>query len=160
MNSIFIEKYALIVEPYSKIKADLSLTTEQFNNLKKSLSTEIEIARKVRQVYLRKKVKSLSIQKFYEWWTQQEKKCCYCDITPDQLVIIFEKLKDRNKRPTRGKSLELDRRISNESYNEIDNLFFCCYMCNNAKSDFFTHEQFIPIGQAIKHAWQEILNKK
>ena len=159
MNSVFIEKYALTVEPYAKIKSDLNLTTVQFYSLVHLLAAEIDTARKVRQLYLRKKITGVTIQEFYDWWTQQEKKCCYCDITPTELDIVFDKLKDVNKRPTRGKTLELERRVSNRPYDDIENLFFCCYMCNNAKSDFFTHEQFIQIGQAIKQVWQKIVNQ-
>lgn len=159
MNSVFIEKYALTVEPYAKIKSDLNLTTDQFYSLTRSLAAQIDTARKVRRLYLRKKITGVTIQEFYYWWTQQEKKCCYCGITPTELDILFGKLKDVNKRPTRGKTLELERRVANRAYDDIDNLFFCCYMCNNAKSDFFTHEQFIPIGQAIKQAWLTILNQ-
>lgn len=95
---------------------------------------------------------------FYSWWIKQAKVCNYCGISDNQLLILLDKLTEFNKRPTRGKTLEIDRRISNRDYNDIDNLVFCCYICNNAKSDFFNYEQFIPIGQSIKLVWQKILN--
>jgi hypothetical protein len=158
MNSSFIEKYALTLEPYPKIKADLGLTTDEFYALTKTLASEIEVARKVRQLYQRKGFKKIGLLDFYNWWTKQAKICNYCGINEQQLSILFEKLKEFNKRPTRGKTLELDRRIANKEYDDIDNLVLCCYICNNAKSDFFNHEQFIPVGQSIKLVWTKILN--
>jgi hypothetical protein len=63
-----------------------------------------------------------------------------------------------NKRSkTRGKTLELDRKIPNESYNNIENLALCCYWCNNAKTDTFTHEEFLIIGKSIGTIWQQRL---
>lgn len=158
MTSTFIEKYALTVEPYEKIKTDLNLTTQEFYALTKSLSAEIEIARKVRRLFLRKKFATLPIQTFNQWLTKQNRSCFYCDITEQELSALFEILKEVNKRPTRGKTLELERKIADRPYDELDNLVLCCYMCNNAKSDFFSHEQFIPIGKAIKQVWKNILN--
>ncbi len=157
INSIFIEKYALTVVTYAQIKADLNLTKEGFYELVKTLAKEIEVARKIRQLYHRKNIKGISIQQFYSWLKIQKKECFYCGINTAQLNILFDKLKEVNKRPTRGKSLELERRIADKPYDDIHNLVLCCYICNNAKSDLFDHEQFIPIGQAIKQVWQKIL---
>lgn len=48
----------------------------------------------------------------------------------------------------RGKSLELDRKF-NEEYS-AGKWVLACYICNNAKSDIFTHEEFKAIGKTIK----------
>jgi hypothetical protein len=160
MKNNFIEKYALTVESYDKIKQELNLTTEQFYELAKTLAEEIEVARKVRRLYLRKKITSITIPEFYQWYMNANKKCHYCNISEPELYVLFELLKDKNKRPTRGKSLELERKVANSSYNDLDNLVLCCYMCNNAKSDFFGHEEFKPIGKAINQVWSEILKRK
>ena len=158
MTSTFIEKYALLIEPYEKIKAELNLTTQEFYGLTKSLSTEIEIARKVRRLFLRKKFITIHLKDFNQWLTKQNRNCFYCDITEQELDALFDILKEVNKRPNRGKTLELERKIADRPYDELNNLVLCCYMCNNAKSDFFSHEQFLTIGKAIKQVWQNILN--
>lgn len=48
----------------------------------------------------------------------------------------------------RGKRLEVDRMISDQSYSP-DNCVLACYPCNNAKSDVFSYEEFLEIGKAI-----------
>ncbi|MGI8419123.1 MAG: hypothetical protein ACR2LN_00600 [Candidatus Levyibacteriota bacterium] len=65
MSSSFIEKYALTLDPYPKIKADLGLTTDDFYALTKTLASEIEVARKVRQLYQRKGFKKIALLDFY-----------------------------------------------------------------------------------------------
>lgn len=40
-----------------------------------------------------------------------------------------------------------------------NNCVFACYWCNNAKTDAFTDEEFMPIGKAIGVAIKEILRK-
>jgi hypothetical protein len=44
----------------------------------------------------------------------------------------------------------LDRKDSNIGY-ELDNLVTCCTLCNLTKSDKFTYEEFIKIGQVIRN---------
>jgi hypothetical protein len=63
-----------------------------------------------------------------------------------------------NKRTTRGRTLEIDRKIADESYSNIANLTYSCYWCNNAKTDTFTEEEFKIIGQAIGSVWKQRLN--
>lgn len=43
----------------------------------------------------------------------------------------------------------LDRKDSNVGY-QLDNLVTCCTLCNLTKSDKFTYEEFIQIGQVIR----------
>lgn len=161
MSISFIEKYALELQPVASIRSELNLEVKEFYELEKSLTEEIKIARKVRQLYLRKGFKKIPVIDFYHWWIGQVKQCKYCEINETQLNALFEKLKDKNKRPTRGKTLEIDRLIADKTYDDdINNLVLCCYMCNNAKSDFFDHNEFIPIGNAIKQVWQKILEVK
>ncbi|GHV89505.1 hypothetical protein AGMMS50268_00080 [Spirochaetia bacterium] len=64
-----------------------------------------------------------------------------------------------NKRPTRGRYLEIERKDPERSYDDFDNLTLACYWCNNAKTDTFTHEEFIIIGKAIAQIWKNRLKK-
>lgn len=95
---------------------------------------------------------------FQSWLTSQDKKCFYCGITEEQI----QKLLDRNllttkRLATRGRKLELDRKQSELSYDNLDNIVLSCYWCNNAKTDTFTHEEFLEIGKAFSKIWQQRL---
>jgi len=51
----------------------------------------------------------------------------------------------------------LDRKDPKETYDNLDNLVWCCYWCNNAKSNFFTEEEFKPIGKSIGMVLKQII---
>lgn len=78
-------------------------------------------------------------------------KCEYCGIRKPEI----EELSNNEmlfKKNLRGWTLEIDRKNSNREYSP-DNCIMACYWCNNAKTDEFTHEEFKPVGQAIKEIW-------
>jgi hypothetical protein len=54
---------------------------------------------------------------------------------------------------------ELDRKEPNQSYDNIDNLVFACYWCNNAKTDTFTADEFKEVGKVFSLIWQKKLAK-
>lgn len=93
---------------------------------------------------------------FYAWHISSEKKCFYCGITEDQIEALYES-GIVNKRTTRGRVLEIDRRISSSQYSLIDNLIYSCYWCNNAKTDTFTDLEAKLIGNAISQIWRNRL---
>jgi hypothetical protein len=82
-------------------------------------------------------------------------KCEYCDITIPEIEALADK-EMLFKKNLRGWSLEIDRKNSNHEYRP-DNCIMACYWCNNAKTDEFTHEEFIEIGKAIKVVWEKRL---
>ena len=85
---------------------------------------------------------------FIKWYTEKDKVCCYCGCTEKEISDFYSAPKEeRAKRITRGKSLEIERK-KDQKYSE-DNCELSCYWCNNAKSDVFTYEEFIPIGKVI-----------
>ena len=53
---------------------------------------------------------------------------------------------------TRGGVLEVDRKDSTKGY-EMDNCVLACAICNNAKSDKFTYEEFKAVGEVIGTIW-------
>ncbi len=66
-----------------------------------------------------------------------------------------------NKRfPQRGKSLEIDRKQANLPYSNIQNLVLACYWCNNAKTDTFTEQEFLQMGEVMKRIWENRLNRQ
>ena len=83
--------------------------------------------------------------------------CVYCKIT----IPMITELANRQqlfKKNYRGWSLEVDRKNSNYEYSP-DNCVMACYWCNNAKTDEFTHEEFMKVGEKIREIWQDRLNK-
>lgn len=84
--------------------------------------------------------------------------CEYCGINDELLGKLFEK-KKINKKNLRGWKLEVDRKKPNHEYTK-ENCVMACYWCNNAKTDEFSHEEFIPIGKEIEKIWQKRLNEK
>ncbi len=95
---------------------------------------------------------------FYLWWQRTPKKCHYCKLPESSLQILRELPEHVNKRyPLRGKSLEIDRKLSSLPYDKIENLVLSCYWCNNAKTDTFTSDEFIGIGESIKQIWEKRL---
>ncbi len=81
--------------------------------------------------------------------------CEYCYITEEKILKLAEyhKLYKKNER---GWKLEIDRKNSNYEYSK-DNCVMACYWCNNAKTDEFTHVEFIDVGLAIKKIWESRL---
>lgn len=107
--------------------------------------------------------RTTSFEQFCNWFNLEifKKGCHYCGTTNERSFELYQM--QRNKvRPDatrggkRGKRLEIDRKNPFESYDNLDNIVWCCYWCNNAKSNFFTEEEFKPIAQAIGEALKKI----
>lgn len=101
-----------------------------------------------------------SIFNFYKWFISEPKKCCYCGIDESSLKKYFEK-NQNSKRFQRGKSLEIERILTDEGYNKYskENCSFACYICNNAKSDLIYYKDFEPIAKGINKFWATKLDK-
>ena len=91
---------------------------------------------------------------FIAWYTNKPKKCCYCGCTSKELDQFYENTNSKRKN-TRGKTLEIERK-EDKPYSQ-DNCDFCCYWCNNAKSDVFSSVEFRRIGKAIGKVIREKL---
>ena len=91
----------------------------------------------------RKKDFNITKDEFKKWFLGQKKKCCYCDC-----VLIYD-----NKV---GTSPSVDRMDNSKGYS-LDNICLCCVRCNKAKNIFFTYEEMLVVGKAIKKV---LLNRK
>lgn len=107
-----------------------------------------------------------TFDEFNNWFSKEkfEKGCFYCGTTNEMSETLYNMQID-GKRPnaTRGgkrsKRLELDRIDSNLPYDNLDNIVWCCYWCNNAKSNFFSKDEFGPIAQEIGKAIKKIMGR-
>lgn len=105
-----------------------------------------------------------TVENFIEWFDQDkfDKGCCYCGTTNETSLKIFEaQMNNIRHNATRGgkrmRRLELERRDPNEPYDNLSNLDWACYWCNNAKSNFFTENEFKEgISIAIKSVIDQI----
>ena len=77
------------------------------------------------------------------------KECYYCGIKEEDFTRIWGKFYGGK---TRGQKLEVDRRDNEKGYT-LENCVLACSICNNAKSDKFTDEEFKEVGKSIKQIW-------
>lgn len=89
-----------------------------------------------------------------ELYKRDGSNCHYCGIKEGDFIRmwgVFYK--------TRGKRLELERKDNEKGYT-LENCVLACAICNNAKSNKFTYEEFKKIGKAIKEVWSSRDNFK
>lgn len=78
-------------------------------------------------------------------------KCHYCGIEEKDFISIWGEFYGGRRR---GPTLEVDR-IDNRRGYDMGNCVLACAVCNNAKSDKFTYEEFKRLGEVIKEIWQQ-----
>lgn len=84
-------------------------------------------------------------------YNRDGKTCHYCGIEKSDFLPIWGEFYGGKKR---GGTLEVDRKDNTKGY-EIDNCVLACAVCNNAKSDKFTYEEFKAVGEVIGKIWRE-----
>ena len=138
---------------YKQITNKLNVPTATLSKWYFDLKEERLKIADIRKLWLRKKMK-IPFSDFYKWYIKLDKKCFYCDITEEEIKTLLDNGKLETKRiTTRGKKLELDRKQPNLPYDILDNIVLSCYWCNNAKTDEFTVDEFMPIAQGIRASW-------
>jgi len=96
---------------------------------------------------------------YYKDKGKEKRVCHYCKITEKQLELLANNQLINTKRYyRRGKTMEVDKIDPNGEYT-LENIVLACYMCNNAKSDEFSVEEFEEIGVAIGRIWSDRLQK-
>jgi len=78
-------------------------------------------------------------------------RCHYCGIEESDFPRVWGKTFYGGVK--RG-GLEIDRRDNDQNY-DLENCVLACPICNMAKSDKITHDEFIAIGDVIKKIWQQ-----
>ena len=131
-----------------QLDVDLKTLSKWWDELKEPrerLSRQLQI--------WKSKCKDTDFKIFQKWLEGAPKKCFYCDITEAEIEKLYTIDKPLTKR-SRGKKLEIDRKEPSRNYEDLSNLVFACYWCNNAKTDTFSVEEFKPIGREIKRIWK------
>lgn len=84
-------------------------------------------------------------------YSRDGRTCHYCGIKESDFLSIWGEFYGGKKR---GGILEIDRKDNAMGY-EIDNCVLACAICNNAKSDKFTYDEFKTMGKVIEQIWQQ-----
>jgi 5-methylcytosine-specific restriction endonuclease McrA len=85
------------------------------------------------------------------------KKCHYCGIPEEYFYEVWTtKFYGTGKR---GQRLEIDRKEFSECY-EPENCVLACAICNMAKSDQFTYDEFLKVGKVIRQIWRHRLSRQ
>jgi 5-methylcytosine-specific restriction endonuclease McrA len=90
---------------------------------------------------------------FYSWYENRAKEqkglCEYCHLPGNTETYYHTSF----RKGRRGLNLEVDRKDNNQQYSP-ENCALACYPCNNAKSDVFSYEEFLEIGEVIRKVKQ------
>jgi 5-methylcytosine-specific restriction endonuclease McrA len=78
--------------------------------------------------------------------------CHYCGIVEENFTKIWGDTFYGGFK--RGQRLEIDR-VNNAFGYTPENCVLACAVCNMAKSDKFTHDEFLKVGASIRNIWQE-----
>ena len=94
--------------------------------------------------------------KLYE---RDGRRCHYCGIEEADFPQIWGEFYGMRKR----QKLEIDRKDNerdkdNRPKYDIENCVLACPVCNMAKSDKFTYEEFKRVGDVIREIWQQRKN--
>lgn len=100
---------------------------------------------------------------FVEWYYDKyfakkeqgyDPRCEYCGVIEKECGLLKTK-----RGATRSKHLEIERIRPNDAYNK-DNCILACYVCNNAKSDFMSEDEFKKLIPGIQAFWESQRKKK
>lgn len=153
----FLELAILDQMKYADISKKMNVDQKTLSAWWDELKLERETLSVLRQIW-KNKCETASFWDFKMWYESTERKCYYCKINEVEIDELIRKDLITTKRlATRGRKIEIERLSPNEPYDNLNNLVFCCYWCNNAKTDEFTSEEFKYVGQVIGTIWSKRL---
>lgn len=153
----FIDIVYIQLKSFKQASELLMVDFSIIQQLNRNLDSHWRPIAKIRNKWKSKKIEG-NFWDFYNWIKTTKECCHYCGVTPAELDELH-RIGIKNKRTTRGRVLEIDRKKPDENYSNIDNLTYSCYWCNNAKTDTFSEEEFKIIGDAVSRVWKQRLGK-
>lgn len=139
------------------VTAELQKIRDRFNNKMRGRSSGLE--EKSRQPF------GGSFENFLSWWCDEIgadglRRCCYCGV--DEATLrnnVGKGRKIRSKKLAFSGKLQIERMDPEGDYC-LENCHFACVICNNAKSDMVSKEDFetyfVP---GIQKYWEHIKGK-
>lgn len=105
-----------------------------------------------------------NFEAFLAWWCEKTpengiRHCCYCGIDENTLKDAFKNGLVISKKRSFSGELQIERKDPDGDYS-ADNCEFACVICNNAKSDMISAEDFTKFFvPGIKEYWEHIEEK-
>lgn len=100
-------------------------------------------------------------ESFFDWWCKKTpengtRQCCYCGIDENTLKDAFKNGLVISKKPSFSGELQIERKNPDGDYRD-GNCEFACVICNNAKSDMISADNFTKFFvPGIKEYWKHI----
>ena len=126
------------------IESGLPLSESYYNNERKEIFQSFEI---------------------FKWFNEHKNKCGYCEITQSDLHKIKESRNGNftlnKKKKRKNATLEIEQKdCTLEEYGSLENLIFACPLCNNAKSNLISEEDWRKyFVKQIKAYYKDILKQ-
>ncbi|EAK5889852.1 hypothetical protein [Campylobacter lari] len=138
------EKYDKLYKKMQEIENDCNLRSK-YNSLKKRNNIKEPFN---------------GIDNFISWYKKQEKECYYRKIAQSDLANLFKNKLITSKKPSFNSSLQIERLDPDKGYNEENCVLACC-ICNNAKSDMISAENFKKYFKTpIESFYKDLLENK
>ena len=150
-ENLFIEAYSFDRLTFDEFSSKHNIERAEVSILYDRTKEQTMLIQKIRDKYNsilnRSKSDFNNFKEFFDWYQNQEKECYYCKISQNNLEQLF------NQRILISKkfngTLHIERFNSDKPYSK-SNCGLACAICNNAKSDFISKNDFeIFIAPAI-----------
>jgi hypothetical protein len=159
-NEVVLKQYINIYwqrEDYKNDKINEKKINDIYHAMKKWREENKELFERLQQYYVVQIFPTVFTLEDFKDFINSKSECEYCHITEDKIKVLIDAQHLNKKKDTRGWTLEIDRIKPNYEYTK-DNCVWCCYWCNNAKTDEFSFEEFKKIGKVIESIWKGRLN--
>jgi 5-methylcytosine-specific restriction endonuclease McrA len=158
---IYLHHAFILRKTKKQILEETDLKEEEFKNWWVELRAERERLKPIRDFWIRKKCEGLiDFHVFEAQLLNRNKHCHYCNLTEKEIEKLWKIEADKGFLLTkrgRGYKLELERIEPEAPYDQLENLVFACYWCNNAKTDTFTGDEFKKVGKIFREIWNDRL---
>ena len=149
-EALFIEAYSFTRLTYDEIAKEISIERNEvpiFYDRTRGETKKIQMIRdKYNSILNRGESDFSNFKSFYTWYIEQKSLksgnfvCCYCGIDEVTLKNLFNREILTSKKF--NGTLHIERFNSSAPYSE-NNCGLACCVCNNAKSDLVTKEDFL-----------------
>ncbi len=145
------------------ISNKLGISIFELKKMKSKLKKEInEIEYVFRKFNKKRKDGFKSFECFLKWYQDQKQECYYCNTSAETLQKLFNEhngVFKPKKDAWKYGTLQIERKDPGEGYIPT-NCVLACVLCNNAKSDLITHDDFMKFFKdPIKNYIAEMSNK-
>ncbi len=161
-NQTVLKQYINIYwqkDDYKNDKINGMIINDIYLGLKKWREDHKGLFESLQKFYVAQIFPSVFLKEDFKEFLKSRSECEYCHITVEKINALIEAQQLNKKKDTRGWSLEIDRKKPNYEYTK-ENCVWCCYWCNNAKTDEFSHSEFMRIGKVIESIWDDRLNRQ